>query len=299
MTLWEYRRSMIGLTPKMTEWTDEMGFIGRREMDGIDCGDGLQRTAMNCIGRLVEAPTPFCPVSYHQIMAHKIGPAQYVRRPNPQLWRPLETEWMGRLNTTTGDQLRPIVVAMGLAGMHGDVWELFKALLKRGGFYWNTRDTGQTRENIVKRPGWSGPEHWNIFLRALAPKPLNIFQKILLKLILLPGDFVGLISTAFAVFYTARKPLNVDQLNRMITLLQGVLIAPTIFSKLSMYIFRKYRPAWQIYIDLLFNRRVPGDRIYTKNPGRYVLETYFWHPTDPPFDFGRWQSICDRYFSRL
>jgi hypothetical protein len=301
MTLRQMRILKIGSTPNMADWTDKDGFIGRREVDGIDCGDGLQRTGMQIIGRLVGNPPPrnFCKVSFAEILRHRIGPSQYVRRPGPQLWRAYATEWMGRLNTTTGDQIRPIVVAMGLAGMHGQVWELAKALIKRGGFYWNTRDTGYDRQNTKKRPGWSGPEHWNIFFRAMA-KPKGPISRLALKLLLLPGDFVGLLSTCYAVFHTAKKhPFNVDQLNRMITLLQGVIIVPTFFSRLSMKIFRKYRPTWNVKGNSSGTVRTPGARNDSLNPGLYVLETYFWHPTDPPFDFGPWRDICIKYFSRL
>lgn len=287
------REDIIGDDTFLDRWMDPAGFIGNKWPDGIDCGDGMQRTAMYIIGSCLASFTAPYPVLKKRILAHKIGPAAYVRRPNPQPWRASEMQWMGRLNTTTGDQVRPIVVAMGLLNMKDELKELAWALFKRAGFYWNTRDTGNKRENKFQMPGWSGPEHWNLFIRALWPR-----SNFLVKLMLLPGDLIAFFANLHSVFSYSQEPQNVDQVNRMIVLLQGVLVQPTFLSKLNMYIFRKYRPTWDVYVDDNWLRVYRPNK--NLNPGLYVIETYFWNrDIDPPFSFGPWRDICEEYFGRL
>jgi hypothetical protein len=295
---WARREELKGLT--MADYTDPVGFIGRRESTGIDCGDGLQRSGLLVVGDMLTTSNleESCRKGLAQLLLHKIGHAQYVRRPGPQLWWPEETQWMGRINNMTGDQLRPLIIALGLLHREGvkearpEILSLLWALFKRGGFYWNTRDTGRSRENTPKKPGFSGPEHLNIFLRALLPRS-NFFT----KLLLLPGDLVGLLSTLSATFYLAKQgPFKVDQVNRMLTLLQGLLINPTPISKLSHYIFCKYRPTWDVYVDKNWVRVARENR--NLNPGLYVFDTYFWHPTDPPFESGPWRALCITHFRR-
>jgi hypothetical protein len=277
-------------------WTDSMGFIGNsvaqseESPEGIDYGDALQRTGFVAMGELLAPDAADSPEAWkllsekwrRQILKHRIGPGQYVRRP-------LTKYWYSRINTTTGDQLRPALISMGILGMKEELKEVGLQLIKRAGFYWNTRDTGTGRQDKPKVPGWSGPEHWNIILRGLLP------ESGLSKFLLLPGDVVGLLSTIFATIKL--KPERADQLNRVATLVQGARYNATPVSLLSLYIFRKFRPTWRIYIDSRWNRMWRKDKNY--NPGLFVLESYFWNKDiDPPIDFGPWRHICKKYFWR-
>lgn len=270
----------------LKDFYDSEGYIGNKFGTEIDCGDSLQRAAMLAVGSCVVAGCPVIDASQSLILKkYKIGTGLYVRRPGPT--------WMGNLNTTTGDQIRPLVVALGLLEEKQEVRDIFWQLFKRAGFYWNTRDTGESRANTPKNPGWSGPEHLAIFLRALYPKSK------LINILLYPLDLVGLASTAYSIFKTSKEAKFSDQLNRMIVLLQGILVNPTLISKLSMYIFRKYRPTWDIYVDgnnLRFWRENNS-----LNPGQYVLDNYFWNKDiDPPIEQDyNWIHICQKYFSRI
>lgn len=280
----------------LAPWMDKEGYIGNKVQpnaespEGIDYGDSMQRTGFTAIGELLDEDRERVTVLglkfywAQRIDAHRIGKGLYVRRPNTE-------HWYSKLNTTTGDQLRPIIIAMGIIGMRKELKALAWAMIKRAGFYWNTRDTGATRQGKRKMPGWSGPEHWNLFIRALWPKSW------LAKLALLPGDLIGLFATAFSVFSYAKEARNVDQLNRMAALVQGAAFNPTPLSLLSLWIFRKFRPTWDTFVDQNWLRIWKPNK--HKNAGLYVLENYFWHrDIDPPLEFGPWRSLCKRYFHK-
>ena len=294
-TLAQARAEAIG-DRKLGFWTDSFGYIGNNapqsdeSPEGIDYGDALQRTGFVAMGELLAPDAQDVPQAWEllqtkwkrQILRHRIGKGQYVRRP-------LTQQWYSRINTTTGDQLRPALIAMGILGMRQELKDVGLALLKRGGFYWNTRDTGTGAQDKPKLPGWSGPEHWNIILRGL------LKESFWSKLLLLPGDFVGVLSTIFATIKP--KPERADQLNRLATLVQGARYNPTPLSLLSVHIFRKYRPTWRIYVDQNWHRMWRKDNNY--NPGLFVLESYFWQKDiDPPIEFGPWRHLCKKYFWR-
>ena len=268
-------------------WRDKDGYIGNRWTSPkfwIDPGDSLQRAGMESIADALNPDVKDKHGARVRLDMYKTGKGLYVRRPNSD-------EWWSNLNTTTGDQLRSAMVAMSLLGMKKDLMYIGLRLLSRLGFYWNTRDTGPTNVDKKKMPGWSGPEHWNIILRGLLP------ESIVAKLLLLPGDVVGLLSTIHATFIYPKDATFKDQLNRLATLLQGVKLNPTPLSKLSMYLFRKYRPSYKIQVDKNWTRTYTRDD--KLNPGLFVLEAYFWHKNiDPPIEQGYWRTICLEYFGR-
>lgn len=282
---------------KLQDFMDSHFLIGNRYVlkDGsvyIDPGDALQRTGYMAISDYVIHGQPAISAFKIRLESHRIDWGLYVRHR-------FSDTWARSLNVTTGDQLRPVIIAMGFYKMRREVLEIALRLILRGGFYWNTRDTGETNMDKKKMPGWSGPEHWATIIRALGPAACVA----LLPLLLL-GDLVGLFATINATFfYPYEKIKNCDQLNRIAMLTQGVAVFPTPLSKLSHYIFKKFRPIYRVWcedhttITHTYRVRYWQDILdrSEKNVVDYINESYFWAPQDPPLH-RFWYAVSKKYW---
>lgn len=130
--------------------------VGSKE----DPGDSLHRNGMRKLGAILRGhamqPISFFLMGGIPIRHHSDG-------------------WWSEACRTSRDQVTPLLAI----GDYGDLWKL---LIRRGGFFWNTRRNGATKENHgqvykqvngrpVKRnynwklPDWAGPNTWALYFR--------------------------------------------------------------------------------------------------------------------------------------
>lgn len=293
----------LNYSKRMDKYTDSLGLIGNIESWGIDGADSLQRFGMVGISNALHVGASDYTWEFdkrewlEKLALYRRGMGLYVRHPD-------HTQWYSKLTTTSNDQIRSIAVALALFKEYWLVWDICWALIKRGGFYWNTRQSGPepAKDGQWKVPDWSGPEHWAMLIRGLWPW----FRWTVGLPIILLGDAVGFFANLISTFlYPYEGIENCVQLNQMCMLILATEIMPTPISFLNLWIWKTYRPVYRMYYDPEYNKPYwrPWEPIFDipfhqyKNPGLYVLHGYFWEAKRPPIPL-IWRAVAIRYFQR-
>jgi len=241
------------MTPKLlSDYQDELGLIGQRKVrNGViwhEGGDSAQRTGFIAIAHAFTSPTKartdFLARMYH----HEVTSGTIVRHPDP-------SQWYSNPATCSRDQITPIIIACGFLDCKNLLKRILFAHIKRFGFYQNWREAN----GKFKIADFASPEHWGFYIRS--------FNLWLLYPLLLIGDLFSLAGSIYKVYPYSRTPKNVDDLNRIASLIQSHFILPTPISRLSLAVYKKRHS----YIEGL------------SGPA-YSLKRYFSGPEDPPID---------------
>lgn len=119
-------------------YLDAYAIIVQKDMDG---GDSLQREGMHAFGSkliainfkteldIVDA-TPRRPAAENALDKFEVEPGIYIRHPDP-------AKWYSNPDTTSRDQLTPVIAYCAAYEDYPRLWRLFKATLKRGMFAQN------------------------------------------------------------------------------------------------------------------------------------------------------------------
>ena len=231
---------------------DELDLIGQRKMlkgqKWIEGGDSLQRTGFIAIAQSFGDKRLAKSQFLDRMKHHEVEDGLFVRHPDL-------AHWYSRPNTTSRDQLTPVVVACGLLNCRHLLRRIFFAHVKRLGFYQNWRESDGT----FKIADYASPEHWGFYVRS--------FNAWYLYPLLFISDIFSLVGTLYKVYKYSRTPKNVDDLNRIVSLTQSNLVLPTPISKLSLKIYKKRRSHMP---------RISGPR--------YALTRYFGNARSPYSD---------------
>ena len=249
---------------QLIDYTDALGLIGQRKYkDGklyIEGGDSLQRTGMIAIGSYFEfGPQLARQLFLGRIKHHEISRGKLVRHPDPK-------EWYSKESSTSRDQLTPVIIACGLLGCSDLLRRIFIQHLKRFGFYPNWRES----DGSFKIADFASPEHCGFYIRA--------FNAVSLRYLLYFCDIFSLIGSCYKTYIYGRTPKNVDDLNRMVSLIQSNTVMPTPISRLSLWVYKR-RPS----------------TVVGKSGPRYALERYFSGTEDPPIP-NFWQKALRDFF---
>lgn len=145
-------------------YVDAYALIVQRDGDG---GDSLQREGMYAFGKwlrynsdnntvLISEP-PERQNAERILDKFEVEPGIYVRHPDPH-------KWYSNPDTTSRDQLVPLIAYCGAYRDHQRLWRLFKAFAGRGFFSQNTKRAGEGHRE------WKVPDtmiaHLGLFIRA-------------------------------------------------------------------------------------------------------------------------------------
>lgn len=157
-----------------SDYLDESGLVVQKKSMGGDGGDSLQRSmSMHILCYLQGKPAPGS-LLHQKLAQFSCSKGKFRRHPDNE-------KWYSKCNTTSRDQLTPLVIMLGLVqfGLMG----VFRDHLKRALlFTYNTRHNFQyptEEETNAKNPpdsgvvwnyGWklpdvTGPEFWALYIR--------------------------------------------------------------------------------------------------------------------------------------
>jgi len=151
---------------------DEYGLIvGKHE----DPGDSCHRICMWYLGNIYNNFTFMYQEVQKALQGLQKAPGLFVRHPSPGWWS--DTDRLSR------DQSTPLVILLFELRNFTPLKHFLSRLLKRGGFFWNTKRNGATIENhgdfkwpgdrtntstydySWKLPDIAGPEFWGVVIR--------------------------------------------------------------------------------------------------------------------------------------
>jgi len=252
----------------LADYVDVNNLIGQRKMkDGkkwVEGGDSLQRCGFAAIGSYIEYGKSSAVLFNERIKHYEIKSGIFVRHPD-------KNEWYSKESSTSRDQYTPNIIACGLFGRHDILWRILIEHIKRFGFYTNWKESnGQT-----KIADFASPEHCGFYIRGFNALPLWP--------ILFISDIFSVIGSCYKAFIYSREPKNVDDLNRLVSLVQSELIMPTPLSKLSLWIYKKGRSHYK-----------------GMSRARYALTRYFgegpFYETESPPLATAWDAALKKYF---
>lgn len=227
-------------------YIDAYAVIVQKDMDG---GDTLHREGMYAFGKklrysqlenkvYLEVSPVRRPASAGEIMdKFEVAPGIYVRHPDP-------SKWYSNPETTSRDQLIPVIAYCAAYEDYPRLWRLFKAVAQRGMFAqnWIRIGEGETDKKIPD------PMHLNLaqFIRAggwwTAPfyPLLFVFDSI---------ELVGTLLSALPLHFKddhwiprRRTPNDVDDNNIIVQHLLAAVYKPTPISELNRYLYSITRP---------------------------------------------------------
>ncbi|WP_413287842.1 hypothetical protein [Bdellovibrio sp. HCB337] len=229
-------------------YIDAYAIIVQKDMDG---GDSLHREGMYAfaqklrydrISNTVTLParsTPMRrPASASEMMdKFEVQPGIYVRHPDP-------TKWYSNPDTTSRDQVLPVIAYCAAYEDYPRLWRLFKATAKRGMFAQNLIriGEGQTKKKIPD------PMHLNIaqFIRAGGWWTAPLYPVLL---VLDSVELVGTVLSAMPLHFKddhwiprLKNQNDVDDNNIVVQHLLAAVYKPTPMSELSRYIYSVTRP---------------------------------------------------------
>lgn len=216
------------------------------QQDG-DVGDSLHREGMYAFGKwllynrddntLVISEIPARRDPQQIISKFEVEPGVYVRHPDPK-------RWSSNPDTTSRDQLVPVIAYCGAYQDYARLWRLFRATASRGMFAQNILDTGDG-ETVQKVPD-TMIGHLGLFIRAGGYWTAPLYP------VLLVTDTVDLIGTILELVpvhweetdkrLRTRALGDVDDNNTIIAQLMAVSFKPTPISWLNRQLYSLFRP---------------------------------------------------------
>jgi len=226
-------------------YIDSYAVIVQKDMDG---GDTLHREGMYAFGKrlrldlnlnqvYVETVPKRRPASEDIISRFEVSPGIYIRHPDPN-------KWYSNPETTSRDQVLPVIAYCAVAEDYPRLWRLFKATASRGMFAQNILRLGDG-ENEKKIPD---PMHLNTaqFIRAggwwtAALYPALFFYDAI--------EIVGTLLTALPLHFKddhwiprGKMQDDVDDNNIVVQHLLAAVYKPTPLSELNRYLYSITRP---------------------------------------------------------
>ncbi len=250
---------------------DGFGFFGHRLQNGeLDFGDAAQRLGLYVIFKLQRLSNP----QAIKILRDKFRmQLKQITLPSGEPVRHWDgNDWPGLSGTMSKDNYMCLLIAMILLGMKAEFFSWSWKLIKRGGFFWNTKKIGQW-SNDWKIPDFAGPETWGIIVRGFVKfYPLMYLPALPILWVLDTGLVFA--SLARLVMSLIDPDDTSNDTNHIPRLWLAKKIAPTSISDLSQYLYS-------------FRGRA-GENKSSRLKGfgpQTALTHYFRAPGAPPLDY--------------
>jgi len=226
-------------------YIDAYSVIVQKDFDG---GDTLQREGMYAFGKKLRydsgdnkiylaQPSSRRIASVDMLDTFEVQPGIYVRHPDPAMW-------YSNPDTTSRDQLLPVIAYCAAYEDYPRLWRLFKATATRGFFAQNTLRIGEN-ENDHKLPD---PMFLNIaqFIRAGSWWTAPLYP---LLVIFDAYELAGTLLSALPLHFKddhliprMKNANDVDDNNIVIQHLMAAVYKPTPLSELNRYLYSVLRP---------------------------------------------------------
>lgn len=226
-------------------YIDAYSVIVQKDFDG---GDSLQREGMYAFGKKLRynstdnkiylSPPASRRIASADVMDNfEVQPGVYVRHPD-------HMKWYSNPDTTSRDQLLPVIAYCAAYEDYPRLWRLFKATAQRGFFAQNTIRIGEG-ETDVKLPD---PMHINIaqFIRAGGWWTAPLYP---LLFVFDSYELVGTVLAALPLHFKddhwiprKKNKNDVDDNNTIIQHLMAAFYKPTPISELNRYLYSVLRP---------------------------------------------------------
>jgi hypothetical protein len=225
-------------------YVDSYALISQQDGDG---GDSLHREGMYAFGQwlhydagdntvyISEPPARRNPAAL--IAKFEVRPGIYVRHPDP-------TKWTSNPDTTSRDQIVPLIAYCGAYEDYSRLWRLFKAVAFRGMFAQNILPIGGD-PNATKVPD-TLIGHLGLFIRAGGYWTAPLYP------LLFVTDSLDLLSTFFELLplhweertksLRGRELRDVDDNNAIIAHLLAARFKPTVISWFNRQVYALTRP---------------------------------------------------------
>jgi hypothetical protein len=226
-------------------YIDTYGVIVQKDFDG---GDTLHREGMYAFGKVIRfglvnnevfienLPSRGPASAYFRednpINKFEVSPGIYVRHPDPN-------KWYSNPDTTSRDQLLPVIATCAATEDYPRLWRLFSASVQRGFFAQNLLRIGEG-ETDIKIPD---PMHLNLaqFIRAGGWWTAPFYH---LLLVFDAVELAGTLLTAMPLHFVDdhwiprwRNENDVDDNNIIVQHLLAALYKPTPISELNRYLY--------------------------------------------------------------
>lgn len=217
---------------------DSYAIIVQRDGDG---GDSLHREGMYAFGKWLTVKngiqTAMFEIPERQDTAKiidkfEVAPGIFVRHPDPK-------KWYSNPDTTSRDQLVPLIAYCGAYRDHARLWRLFKAAAQRGFFSQNIQRAG----DVPKK--WKMPDtllgHMGLFIRAGGAYTDPLYPVLWLTDSL---EFVSTLMQIFPLHYTLtakkfrmKELRDVDDNNTIVAHLMAAHFKPTPISWVDRHLY--------------------------------------------------------------
>jgi hypothetical protein len=225
-------------------YIDPYALIVQQDGDG---GDTLQREGMYAFGKWMRYDQANNTVVITEPDDHgtpeqnmeklEIAPGVYVRHPDP-------TRWYSNPDTTSRDQLIPVIAYCAAYQDYPRLWRLFKATAMRGFFAQNLLRIGDDPQAPKVPDTWLG--HLGLFIRAGGWWTAPLYP---LLFVTDSIDLAGTILAVIPIHYEERtgilrlsEPRDVDDNNTIIGHLMALRFKPTPISWLNRQVYALTRP---------------------------------------------------------
>lgn len=227
-SVWQRAKRIVEIRAELTKFQDSRGYIVHKHGSVEDGGDTAQREGMVRIAESILRVSILDTDPQTQCEGLLFSGPEPVRNPDP-------TKWWGQPGTMSRDNTFPLIVAMGLLGLQHQVYRLMFMLIKRAGWFWNTKHIWPSPNDPVKLPDLIGPMTVAALIRAGLLWPLYP--------LLVAIDLWAILAVAVRITVAVYKPGDTsDDLNLTAYLLQAKKVFPTPFSFLARKLYRG-RPA--------------------------------------------------------
>lgn len=274
-------------------FVDPYALIVQQDGDG---GDTLQREGMYAFGKWMRYDQANNTVIITEPDDHgapeqnmeklEVAPGVYVRHPDP-------TRWYSNPDTTSRDQMIPVVAYCAAFQDYQRLWRLFKATAMRGFFAQNLLRIGDDPQAPKIPDTWLG--HLGLFIRAGGWWTAPLYPLLFVTDTI---DLAGTILAVIPIHYEERtgilrlsEPRDVDDNNTIISHLMALRFKPTPISWLNRQVYALTRPV--NYGNLILGEANPvmGALAWYHRPSaggnpeiaelyRPLIEEYF-SPQDP------------------
>lgn len=222
---------------EMQKYMDPDGYIGHwdERLGRLEFGDNGQRYGMYHFAQVLKGKHNSKSLRLVEMKVYQLrwADGEWVRHPDSNMW-------YGRSGTMSRDNFKPLIILSGYLSSQVK-WLMFTDLIKRAGFFWNTKAIWSDTKKVPPIPDLAGPTEWGNFIRAFG---VSSPWTLLLWPVLLFTDLFMLINVLSLLI---RSKINwhkslTDYSNTWLDIVQGLETMMTPFSLLSAGIFSLMSP---------------------------------------------------------
>ncbi|MGZ3769653.1 MAG: hypothetical protein ACXVCP_08550 [Bdellovibrio sp.] len=215
-------------------YRDRFGLITQKD-EFMDGGDSAHRTAIFYYGLYLQFENNKVELTkikkrfFEDLKKLRVGPGRFVRHPDGE-------KWYSNPNNFSRDQNTPMVIALGAFGETAEITANLAEVINSYSFYPNKLKnwTNEEKNFPYDFRDLAPPSDWGMYIRALHEKDYHH--------LLYLTDLQLLADALNRIFISYYNPQDTsDDINFTLLLLQADRVMPTFFSKISKWLYTRFR----------------------------------------------------------